>query len=160
MANDTIYSLIYRSVAKEGFRRPDVQKMLERARVYNHVHDITGCLVEHEGIFLQMIEGSEEEVLTLYQRIERDTRHEEFRVLCKERILNRLFGEWNMLYTDFTDDPNALENKRQFFRRVFHDSSAPMTPCRSKLVLWNAAQEILSSQRLVSGHIKSIRIGA
>ena len=160
MANDTIYSLIYSSVAKKGFHGPDVQKMLERARIYNHVHDITGCLVEHQGIFLQLIEGRKEDVITLYQRIERDPRHEDFRVLCQEHILNRLFGEWNMLYTQFIDDENALEGNRQFFRRVFHESLAPMTPCRSKLVLWNAAQEILSRRRWVSGTTPATRIGA
>ncbi len=51
-----MFSLIYRSVAKESFGTAEVYQMLSDARDFNAEHDITGCLLFHDRKFLQLLE--------------------------------------------------------------------------------------------------------
>lgn len=63
----------------------------------NRTLGITGFLVEHEGTFLQVLEGEEEAVDALYTRIREDTRHRNVELLLREHSgTGRSFGFWAM----------------------------------------------------------------
>lgn len=67
-----MFSLIYRSVAKEDFNEYDIYKMLSDARDFNAEHRITGCLLYHDRKFLQLLEGEKSLVIRLFNTIESD----------------------------------------------------------------------------------------
>ena len=65
-----MFSLIYRSVAKESFIDSDIYKMLSDARDFNAEHHITGCLLYHDRKFLQLLEGEKPKVISLFNALE------------------------------------------------------------------------------------------
>jgi hypothetical protein len=97
-----MFSLIYTSKEKQEFAPPDLKKLLVSARIRNRETRVTGMLVYQAGTFLQVLEGEEEAVETIFSRIERDTRHGDIRVLNRNvsRPKRRVFGEWSMGFAD------------------------------------------------------------
>lgn len=97
-----MFSLIYTSKEKQEFAPPDLKKLLVSARIRNRETRVTGMLVYQAGTFLQVLEGEEEAVETIFSRIERDTRHGDIRVLNRNvsRPKRRAFGEWSMGFAD------------------------------------------------------------
>ena len=117
---------IYASAATVEFTKDDLKKLLAKARSNNHSLEVSGMLVYHEGSFLQILEGEEDVVNALYSKIEKDSRHDNVRLLLRSEIEERSFGEWKMGFYDAT--ASMLFNKGffDFFRKgdVFDDASA------------------------------------
>ena len=75
--------------------------LLIDSRENNQKHSITGSLLCRADIYLQMLEGPEDKVIKTFDKIKKDDRHLEVKVLLKERdVRNRLFPDWAM-----KDDP-------------------------------------------------------
>ncbi len=66
------------------------------ARAYNEQQGITGILCYGNGQFLQCIEGSKAQVLTLQQRIFADKRHKNIKILLLQAINKSSFVDWRM----------------------------------------------------------------
>ena len=93
-----MFNLVYRSLASPTIDHPQIEEILEQARRFNEDHDITGCLVFHQGIFLQYLEGKQTTVLELYSRIKKDIRHTAVTLLESGHIYSREFDTWSMAY--------------------------------------------------------------
>lgn len=117
--------------------------MLLKARTFNAAHDISGCLLYHDGHFLQLIEGAEKEVKLLYENIAADKRHRSVTLLASERVVMRLFDKWSMLFNNLEDPSEEIEEKRRVFNEIFHDSGAVGIPSKSKFVLWKEMNALL-----------------
>lgn len=74
----------------------DLKSLLEGARRSNGAHDITGVLLYQAGYFLQVLEGTPEDVMPLFRRIERDGRHTDIQKLYDQEIEERGFADWSM----------------------------------------------------------------
>lgn len=72
--------------------------ILESAIRHNRADGITGMLLYAGGNFLQVLEGSKEQVHKTYQRICKDTRHRNILMLTEEEVPERQFGSWSMGY--------------------------------------------------------------
>ena len=81
-----------------GFEQSILSGILMHARRANERDGITGALICRADIFLQWLEGPEEQVRDALARIERDDRHIEMKVHVAERVPEREFGEWAMLH--------------------------------------------------------------
>jgi hypothetical protein len=81
-----------------GFDEAALSGILMDARRANARDGITGALICRADIYLQWLEGSEEQVRKALERIERDDRHLEMKVHVAERVSDRVFGEWTMLH--------------------------------------------------------------
>jgi hypothetical protein len=88
--------LLYASRAASPLTPPVCDSILERSRVHNSAHGITGILCFSEGTFIQVLEGARDEVCELYNAIVRDPRHDHVRILSFEEICERRFGHWTM----------------------------------------------------------------
>ena len=77
--------------------------ILESAVRHNREDGITGMLLYSGGNFLQVLEGSQEQVLKTYQRICRDLRHTNILILTQEEVEERQFAGWNMGYRQLSD---------------------------------------------------------
>jgi hypothetical protein len=83
-----------------GFDEAALAGILVDARRCNERDGITGALICRGDLFLQLLEGPQDKVEAAYQRIERDHRHLEIKVLSRRTVTERLFPAWAM-----RDDP-------------------------------------------------------
>ena len=67
--------LIYSSAATVPCTATDLNQLLECARARNTLFNVSGMLLYHSGSFLQVIEGPESGIDTIYRSIARDPRH-------------------------------------------------------------------------------------
>ena len=83
----------------------DVQKIdliLEQSRRNNPRQGITGILCYTTDVFIQVLEGGRDEVCELFNRIFRDDRHLDLRILVYEEISERRFTNWTMGHVDIS----------------------------------------------------------
>lgn len=94
--------LIYASAATRPMGADELRLLLERARSRNRLFQVTGMLLYHSGSFLQVIEGPESGIETIYRSIARDPRHVDAKVLSRQSIKVREFEGWSMGFADTT----------------------------------------------------------
>ncbi len=141
-----MYSLIYRSVARESFSKPLIYKMLSEAREFNAAHGITGCLLYHQGQFIQLLEGAYDEVQSLFERIQKDERHHQVEVLEKEVVTDRIFDKWSMAFQDLGDEYENVKYKEMIIHTYFTESRIFEIPSKTGLALFKGVQAILSAE--------------
>ncbi|OWS71846.1 hypothetical protein CBI30_05185 [Polynucleobacter aenigmaticus] len=93
-----MYQLIYVSSAVMNFARPEFMELALHTGARNVKFGITGMLVFKDGSFMQVLEGNEEIIKTLYAKIEVDPRHTLVSVIHEGEISMREYGSWAMTY--------------------------------------------------------------
>ena len=93
-----MYQLTYSSISRQGLKLEDFENILETAKEKNFVKNITGCLIYHNGYFVQILEGAKEDVVEIFEEIKNDNRHHTVQLLWDNDVDNRLFEEWNMAF--------------------------------------------------------------
>ena len=91
--------LLYVSRATESTTE-SLEAILQRARRHNAEHGITGILCYSNNIFMQLLEGSREEVNCLYSEIQRDSHHTNVQLLHYDEITEREYPGWTMGLVD------------------------------------------------------------
>ena len=95
-----MYYIVYVSTATALFSVDMLTDLLEASRRRNAAAGISGMLLYKGGNFMQVLEGPEDAVHQLYERIERDPRHHGSIVLIKGTQAQRQFPEWLMGFCD------------------------------------------------------------
>ena len=103
-----LYTLVYKSTALVELDRYELNPLLHQARARNKRLKITGLLLYANKRFLQVLEGEEKNVLSLYSEIQQDPRHTKLEVLMQNPIDKRMFPDWSMGYRKI--DPNEYKN--------------------------------------------------
>ena len=93
---DLIFEISYRSIARKDVAEEDVGRMIEMARTNNKKFGITGCLIYHQQVFFQMMEGPKGSILQLYENIKKDSRHFDILTIHQGVKIYRDFGQWDM----------------------------------------------------------------
>jgi len=101
-----IYQAIYSSAAEEALSDVAIAEILAVAHERNAVLGITGVLIFGEGIFLQILEGSQDAVTALLAKIASDQRHHDMKVFYRAEQAERAFGDWRMAY--ISPDPAEM----------------------------------------------------
>lgn len=104
-----LYNLIYFSHAADVMYTRDMNPILVQSKIRNLNLGITGMLVYVEGVFsdhtegrfLQVLEGTMQEVRTVYASIENDPRHLQVTIIKVGPIECRNFSSWQMGYKSF-----------------------------------------------------------
>lgn len=78
----------------------DIQRV---AKNNNQTIDVTGSLFYNGGWFLQVLEGPLETLNALYEKIEKDPRHKDSRILYNQPAKFRTFTRWSMNMTNLDD---------------------------------------------------------
>ncbi|MFM1907862.1 MAG: hypothetical protein RLZZ591_1539 [Pseudomonadota bacterium] len=103
--------------------------ILESAIRHNREDDITGMLLYSGGNFLQVLEGSKDQVDQTYKRICRDPRHANIIVLMEEKVTERHFGDWSMGYRQLgADDVEKFPKYASFFQFGFKSANFKAKP--------------------------------
>ena len=92
----SLIHVAYASEASIEFSNQAVQRLLEDARRNNAAIGVTGILLLVDRSFFQVLEGEPTVVSSLYEKIERDTRHKHVVKLIREPIEERDFRDWSM----------------------------------------------------------------
>jgi len=88
--------LLYASRASAPLGAGAIDSIQAQSRENNLRRGITGILVYSGDIFIQVLEGSRDEVCELFNAIIRDDRHLNVRILAFEEIAERRFVSWAM----------------------------------------------------------------
>jgi hypothetical protein len=81
----------------------EIQNILSISVKNNDRDNITGLFLLVENRFLQLLEGEDSLVLACVERIRKDPRHSDFKVMVEKGIQERLFPEWSMHFFRLTD---------------------------------------------------------
>jgi hypothetical protein len=94
-------------VSSEAFKFSEAQlrKLLDDSRRRNAACNVTGLLLYLNGNFIQLLEGSEENVLATFARIKADTRHRGVNTLLNQNCEKRDFENWSMGFEPMDDRP-------------------------------------------------------
>ena len=109
-----MYTIIYKSTMSSGLTHNDIRSLLYYARSFNHENNISGCIFYGNQQFLQLIEGHQEVIVSLYKRIKNDNRHHSIQLLYDSTTQEKMFKDWNMvffnvkLFQDFKNDNDNL----------------------------------------------------
>ena len=114
-----IYRLVYKS-KPFGYDQATLNGILSDAINYNSKNNITGALICRDDIYLQLLEGPENEVNLTFEKISNDDRHLEIELLLKEYCNKRIFPGWHM-----KDDPARtwFWNKEEVNSGIFNKIS-------------------------------------
>lgn len=88
--------LAYVSARKKNCTEEEIEKILAACKVNNAPLDITGVLLYSDTKFIQYVEGESASLMTLYDKIKKDTRHEKAVMISYNPIQSRIFPSWQM----------------------------------------------------------------
>ena len=81
-----MYYLIYVSYATDTPNSEDLKQLAQISHVNNQKIDVSGMLIYLDGKYLQVLEGKKSAVLELFDKISKDPRHQQIRVLIEGDI--------------------------------------------------------------------------
>lgn len=114
----TVEQLVYVSRSVRSVNSAiGMSDILAEARPNNARDGITGCLTAIDGRFVQIIEGQPDKLDDLINRLLRDERHTELRVLERRTVAERAFPQWDML------SPVLVTAEIDDLRRLMRDDS-------------------------------------
>ncbi|MCM8533246.1 MAG: BLUF domain-containing protein [Lentisphaeraceae bacterium] len=107
------FQLIYASKSVTNFDFKSIKELSTKAAANNKSLDVTGLLIYGEGKYIQILEGSQEEVNRLFLKISTDKRHADIVLLNYCKAIGRQFPQWNMgcLLLDTQEDIRYLVQK-------------------------------------------------
>lgn len=91
-----IYQLTYHSICSPHISAGELKDILSSALEFNAAHNITGCLVKYRSEFVQILEGDEDMVKRLFQKIKSDYRHNSVSLLATSFADKRQYPNWSM----------------------------------------------------------------
>ena len=101
---DLMHRLLYLSSASFKFSDETLRDILTTSRKNNALSDITGLLLYHDGSILQILEGEEIAIHTLFIKLMRDPRHTGVLKLLDEETDSRDFSSWSMGFKKLSDE--------------------------------------------------------
>ncbi|ANQ50674.1 BLUF domain-containing protein [Flammeovirga sp. MY04] len=93
-----MYCLCYISTRNEKLNDDVLKEILTQSRKSNQNKELTGLLVLMDNQFLQILEGEEKEVNSLYNKICKDTRHSYVQKIYSGELDKRNFASWDMAF--------------------------------------------------------------
>ncbi len=88
--------VIYISRATGELSHEEIRELVAQAAANNRKNQITGALLYLEGSFIQVLEGDRGAIEALLEKLRRDSRHCDLRLLSDIEIPDRRFENWSM----------------------------------------------------------------
>jgi len=107
---------VSKSQLSEQFSFDDLYRILSVSRRNNSKSEVTGALILCGDNFAQLLEGPEESVFAIFDRIKVDKRHKEVTIVKKQTALERAFGEWSMAH------PKKISQSPEQIAELFQDA--------------------------------------
>ena len=114
------FYLVYTSLPRIEMSKSTLDEITRISIRNNRKKGITGILLGIESRYLQFLEGDEEEVLQLFERIKQDPRHYELNKWVQGHSDERVFSDWSMASWLLTNEElksiKALNEIRQLLK--------------------------------------------
>jgi hypothetical protein len=116
MIDRMLSRLIYASSATARMDYPQIREINEVAVRLNTARGVTGLLVYGSSSFLQILEGDRTAISQTFNRIARDTRHDNPILIDFSEIAERWFDQWAMrlVMLDGSDGAKSLGSLLKF----------------------------------------------
>ncbi|NVK39436.1 MAG: BLUF domain-containing protein [Gammaproteobacteria bacterium] len=115
-----LYRLVYASKSTVDLQGSGVNleigRILTKSKRNNPKLNIGGVLYYGDGYFFQVLEGARDDIYALYEKIGKDTRHSELKVLTEGYIDQGLFGDWSMHFVPSKSQIRQLLAEHSFVR--------------------------------------------
>lgn len=95
-----LFQLTYISSARGVITTDECNAILAKSRINNRRLNVSGVLLFNSKRFLQALEGEEQVIKALYEKISTDPRHAAVVMLNHRAIEARQFGSWAMAFDD------------------------------------------------------------
>lgn len=96
--------LFYVSSAEKNLSYEDILHIVEKARVYNSAHGVTGVLLYKGGIFLQLLEGERSSIRKVFdEKIKPNKKHSNIIEIFDLPAKERLFQDWSMGFCEMSE---------------------------------------------------------
>ena len=112
-----MFQLVYVSSANKDFSDNELRDLLDQARERNKRRSVTGMLLYAGGNFIQVLEGSKEDVMAIYQSVEKDPRNSGNIVYEQREVPERMFSGWWMGYRKLSEQGSNLEGYTDFLNK-------------------------------------------
>lgn len=115
MACSPAYQLVYcsQNIVYAQYKEPlqAYREIFDSSKLNNVKNDITGCLLFDHTFFLQILEGPQHEIYSMFKKIEKDQRHSRVSLLHFAQEDARLFPRWAMAGSLRTPQQDAIYAK-------------------------------------------------
>jgi len=108
-----IHSLCYFSTADSSLDTNDFEDLFEYVVTKNTLQEITGVLVYGQGNFMQIMEGSKEKIISIFNRIQEDDRHHNVIKVIEKDYPDRIFGKYDYGFK-VVKDPTSLKELKNY----------------------------------------------
>lgn len=133
--------LVYYSISSIKITMEVIYDIREISIRNNSKKNITGCLLYHDNVFLQLLEGENENIDNLYESIQKDKRHSTVTLIMKENVKERMFPGWSMAFHEFN---NGDSNANQFIKNIVFFSENSDKKTKSIGMFWRMAKQIVT----------------
>ncbi|HEY0238317.1 MAG TPA: BLUF domain-containing protein [Friedmanniella sp.] len=120
-----IFTTAYTSEMVRPMSDPELVDLLVESRARNADRGITGLLLYRSGRVLQMLEGDEDVVRTLYDRIRMDVRHQHVTNVWTSNAVERRFPSWTMGFEELGQHEPSFPAAGRIEDRHERDAFAP-----------------------------------
>ena len=114
--------LAYVSSRKTNCTEEEIENILSSCKKNNPPLNITGVLISSDTKFIQYVEGESSQLMSLYDKIKKDIRHEKVVMISYSPISEKIFPSWHManrklssggidFLTDITSDDKKAFDK-------------------------------------------------
>lgn len=118
-----MHRIIYLSTTNTDLNKDEINNLLNKSNQYNVKHKITGILLYIDFDFIQVLEGSKEDVHFLFEKIKRDNRHRGIICVIDESIKKRQFSAWSMgFYSDSYQNLKDLKGFENINRALLREN--------------------------------------
>ena len=104
-----MHQVIYRSKASRPLDQVELNALITKASQRNKVVNLTGLLLYRSQVFFQILEGDQNDIDTLYQKILKDPLHRDIELLYRSDIKERRFADWSMHLVNLDADDSFLD---------------------------------------------------
>lgn len=119
---DSILRLLYTSQARIDLTEAEVLDILSISRDKNEKSRITGILCYSKQDFIQVLEGPEKNVLSLYTKIIEDPRHQSCKLVSIDLTDRRIFDKWSMGYISVSGS-KMQQLRHELPAKINHDNT-------------------------------------
>ena len=141
-----LFCLVYKSKAHPDFGLFQVRELLQKIRNENRKAQITGCLLLYDGQILQYLEGAQERVVALFEKINKDTRHSEVTLLSQAILGEREFKEWPMAFESLRIENSHLQYLKILVGSFFENNETSLAPNPTSRHFWRAVKLLISTK--------------
>jgi hypothetical protein len=121
--------IIYVSTAVKLMKDEELSVLLKVSRQNNQTNNITGMLLYGEGSFIQVLEGTSNDIESTYAVIQADNRHINVTRILSGKLHARNFADWKMGFMSV--NKNTIEQLEGYIdpaNKEFLKNEAVQTP--------------------------------